>query len=235
MKSILTFFLGLILFISPAYAIKHGDDVEDKPKRPVVQVIYPSGDGKYYVPVIVYDGTVDDDNVQKFTEELDQFVKQGPDAVVIELTTYGGEVDGGWRMARAIERSGVKTVCVVENEVASMGVFILESCTTRVLVRRSFITAHYPYFPYVTNNSEQTFKNYIARQRGLNEEMLVQLSRRSKLSKAEVKQKLDAGDWVMLPEEALKAGEIDVIADSVEQVQKSLESKGNLDLKNHKK
>lgn len=227
-------FILAILFLLSAACLVHGQTLIIPPQAPApavhhtITVTYPQKEEKYYVPVIVFDGPVDDSSSNEFVEQFNKLAESGPDSILVEITTYGGGVDAGWRMARAIERSTVKVVCVAENEVASMGVFILESCPIRVQTSRSFLTAHYPYYPTVSTTSSKDFDNLIQRNIGMKDSMLVQVYKRTKLTKGMVKAKLDVGDWVILADVALDIGMVDYVADSVEQIQKSLETQDKI-------
>lgn len=214
-------FLGISLFLSPVYAV-------EKAERPVVRVTHYNKDAKNRVVTISFDGPITPDTAEAFTIAFTAAEKVNPVAIIVEISTYGGGVDAGWRMARVVERSKIKSICVAENEVASMGVFFLESCSVRAITNRSFLTAHYPFFPSLDSNSAQAFDNSVARVQGMKLGMLMQLAHRAKLTTLQVKAKLDAGDWVLLPVEALSSGEVDLIVDTVEQVQNYLESNGNL-------
>lgn len=225
MKFLLATFLALILFATPGYA-KQGQDKES-PAQPTVFVVMPAPGAKYHVPVIVFNGTIDEDSANAF---IDAFEKLEPsaDAIVIEITTYGGSVDDGFRMARAIERSSTPVACVAENETASMGYFVLQSCPVRAMTKRTILTAHYPYMSQISAHREQDFENAARHQRGMNEMMLQQVCRRTKMTCQEVKENLDRGDWALVWYDALKVGAVDRVVDSVEWVQQTLAAKGKL-------
>jgi ATP-dependent protease ClpP protease subunit len=73
---------------------------------------------------------------------MDASVKAGAKAIIIEWNTPGGEVDSGFILAKAIEESPVPVICVVDGTSASMGAYLLQSCKTRIMTKRSSIMMH---------------------------------------------------------------------------------------------
>lgn len=226
MKYTLAACLALILFsCSPCSAAPKGDS--GTKERPTVQVQLANPKAKHNVPVIIFDGPINEDSANEFADAFGK-VEPEADVVVVELTSYGGSVDDGIRMARVVERSSTPVVCVAENEAASMAYWFLQSCDVRVMTKTSMLTAHYAYFPQINARREQDIELAYKHQQAMNEVMLQQVCRRTKLTCQQVKVKLDEGDWVMTWLDAPKYGAVDKVVDSVEYVVRTLQSKGKL-------
>ena len=114
---------------------------ESDSKTKALDVKCPSGPGHCVVPYRFH-GLILDESVAQFAA----FMKAAEDAkietVLIELDTPGGSVEAGYEMSRTIEAAKMRVVCVADGEVASMGVFVLESCDTRVMTKRTTLMAH---------------------------------------------------------------------------------------------
>ena len=86
-----------------------------------------------------------DDNV---ADDLVTAIADAPsakgDAIVIEFNSPGGEVDSGFRIAKAIERYPRHVACIIDGEADSMASYVFESCDTRAMTKRSLIMIHQP-------------------------------------------------------------------------------------------
>lgn len=222
MKFLAALLFGTILFLTPARA----DSGAATPAKPLT-ISYSKGDGSYWAPVIVFDRPFSEDNTEAFNKTFSEIEEQGPDYIIIEVDSYGGDVDAGWKMKRIVERSHTKTICVADNKADSMAVYFMQSCTQRMMTKRSSLLVHYGYWTTIENHSEKDFESFWHRQLALNDQCLAQLHR-FKVSRSYIKRKLDAGDWILLPDEALKAGAVDKIIVSIEDLQNYLESQGKL-------
>lgn len=98
----------------------------------------------YLESAITFENEVNEDSVTVFLVELAQHISAKEKIIVVELDTPGGSVGAGIAMAKAIERSPVPVVCVVDGMAASMGLYILQSCDVRVMTKRSLLMGHEP-------------------------------------------------------------------------------------------
>lgn len=86
---------------------------------------------------------VDDNSVQAVLDVLTKADdSKEPVRVILEINTDGGDIDSGFMLAKAIERSKARVVCVVDGQAASMGSYILESCDRRIMTKRSLLMIH---------------------------------------------------------------------------------------------
>lgn len=80
------------------------------------------------------------DIIGKIKDANDEDVKK----IVIRIHSGGGSVPDGFDIAQAIEDSKAPVTCVVDGEAASMAAYILESCSVRVMTKRSTLMFHEP-------------------------------------------------------------------------------------------
>ena len=93
---------------------------------------------------ILITGEIDEEMAHEMTEEL--FVLgQDPGDVTLLITSYGGQVDAGGAIIRAI-RSVQRAGCTVTGEVRgyamSMAALILQSCDVRFVAREDIVMVH---------------------------------------------------------------------------------------------
>lgn len=100
--------------------------------------------GEHYVPKISLDGEVNDESVDAVLTLMQAVVDNHAEAIILEINTPGGSVDAGFKLAKYMENSPVPIVCVVDQEAASMGFYLLQSCTVRTMTKRSILMAHEP-------------------------------------------------------------------------------------------
>lgn len=132
-----------------------------------------------------------------------------PPFVLIEINSPGGEVDAGFAIAKAIERSPIPVICVVDGQAASMMFYILQSCTVRAATPRAELMMH-----GVTLIGAVRASNVSVLAKRIdvsNKAMIAQVAARMKITKEDIAAKISAGDWWMDAEEALEVGAIDTI------------------------
>ncbi|UCD38124.1 MAG: nodulation protein NfeD [Fidelibacterota bacterium] len=89
-----------------------------------VSVVYPAGE-VYRVPI---QGTIDlglPPFVERVVKQADQ---ERPDAIILDIDTFGGRIDGATRIKDAIMGSQVPTVAFVNRRAISAGALIALSC-----------------------------------------------------------------------------------------------------------
>lgn len=144
---------------------------------------------------------------------LNEVAQNKPDLIVLEIDSPGGEVDIGFQLAKAIEDSKIPIVCAVDGEAASMAFFILQSCAVRVATPRSKLMIH-----GVTIVAPVTQQNLpgLAKLIEVYNEMLIQhIVPRMKLPEAEIRKKMDEGDWWMTAAEGVEFGALDGLIEKV--------------------
>lgn len=87
-------------------------------------------------------GEIDEDSADMLIKQMHMQVTLGAKEVRITIDSPGGEVFSGWRLSRAIENLGVPVICTVDGMAASMAFYELQSCTVRVMKKRSLLMAH---------------------------------------------------------------------------------------------
>lgn len=162
------------------------------------------------------EGTVDADTVLPLMLALgilNEIAQNKPDLIVLEIDSPGGEVDVGFELAKAIEDSKIPVICAVDGEAASMAFFILQSCAVRVATPRSKLMIH-----GVTIVAPVTQQNLpgLAKLIEVYNEMLIQhIVPRMKLPEAEIRKKMDEGDWWMTAAEGVEFGALDGLIEKV--------------------
>lgn len=110
-------------------------------------------------------------------------------SIVLEMNTPGGSVDEGFLLSKAIEDSKVPVICVGDGLVASMGTFLMESCATRVVTKRTSWMMHSPSISGLVHGDPETFESIHDALEVAWLAMLEQISFRSNIPVWELKQK----------------------------------------------
>lgn len=172
-----------------------------------------------------FDGYVDEDSVSKAVKWLDAWEEAGAKALVIEINTPGGSVSDGFTLARRIEDAKIPIHCVVDGEAASMGFYLLQSCTTREMTKRSTLMAHTPSLSGGVEDARQPqFNNYAEMMRVMADSMAEHCSKRLKTSVADYKYRTrDGAQWWMNWQDSVQYGAVDQLVDSAKAVTAALE------------
>jgi len=150
-------------------------------------------------------------------------VAGGAEAIILELNTSGGGVGAGFRLSKAIENSKVPVVCVVDGEALSMGAYLLESCSTRIMTRRSSLMFHQPAIRGTVGGTREEFQNIAELLRTLESGMIEHLVARMNISAADMQKKIEGGkQWWMTFQEALETGAVDCAVGSTKEVAQEL-------------
>ena len=160
-----------------------------------------------------FETSVDSESVTPFINLLKSLdfmeLEKLPEVIVIEWDSPGGEVEAGFDLSKAIERSPVPVVCIVDGDAASMAFYILQSCDARFATPRSMLMIHSVSIQGNVNGpSAGQLKNLID---VYNKALLGHIAARLKVSKEEVANRIAHGEWWMDAEEALAIGAIDGI------------------------
>ena len=85
---------------------------------------------------------IDDDTAEAFGNFMEAAVEAKADFIMIELNTLGGSARSAHEISRLIEHAPARVVCVVDGDAVSAGMYILSSCDTRVMTKRSNLMIH---------------------------------------------------------------------------------------------
>ena len=177
---------------------------------------------RHYVPVIGFDDDVNDLSVGMTIDAMAAATRAGAEAIIIEFNTPGGSVDAGFHLSKAIENSPIPVICVVDGEAASMGTYLLESCSTRIMTKRSYLMFHQPGIRGNIGGSKEEFQNIADLLRALETGMVEHLVARMNITAEDMLKKIEGGkQWWMNWREALKIEAIDCAVDSVKEVSDS--------------
>lgn len=172
--------------------------------------------GQKWVPHLRLNGEVNEDSRAKLIAELDQVNKDGASVIVLEINTPGGIIDEGFEMTKAIENSKAPVQCIVDGMAASMGFYILQGCSTRIMTTRSLLMAHEPATGGGIGGQPDVFKTMWTRLTKLWEVMARFEVHRMKISAKELLEKTSHGqEWWIDCDEAKQIGAVDVVVDSV--------------------
>ncbi len=164
------------------------------------------------------DGSVKAENVLPLIRVLGSH--GGIRGFIIEINNTGGDVGMGLALSKAIEHAGVPIHCVVDGEAQSMAFYILQSCTTRSMTRRSILMVHNPAITtagsarFTSREAEEMSDSLVALQNG----MIEQYIRRMKVTKKEMQDKLAVHNWYLGWEDATKYGAVDHVYFSIDEV-----------------
>lgn len=94
------------------------------------------------LPMLAYlEDEVSDTSVQDVIDVIAK-ANEIDNRVILEINTDGGDVDAGFKLAKAIERAKKPVTCVVDGHAFSMGSYIFEACGRRVMTKRSILMIH---------------------------------------------------------------------------------------------
>jgi len=137
--------------------------------------------------------------------------EEKPKAIIIDINSGGGEFDAGFRIVKAIERSSIPIICVVDGDAASMAFYILQSCGQRVMTARSTLMWHGVSLVGMDRINMVSLPNLKNRLETMNLAALAHVSKKLKIPAAEVAKKIEHGDWWMAGAEALDVGAVDMV------------------------
>lgn len=153
--------------------------------------------------------SVDSDSVKPLIEELKN--GKGFKGFILELNTPGGEVYSGFLLTKAIEEAGVPVHCLVDGKAMSMGYYLLQSCTTRNMTKRSVLMIHGPSMSGSIDGNTNELQELTDNLSSLNKAMIEHCVARMKISRKELADRISTRAWFLNWEEALKVGAVDKI------------------------
>lgn len=167
------------------------------------------------VATIKFTGPINEESAASFLKAMDSIARFKAERVFIEINTGGGDVDSGFLMAKAIEEYPGAVTCIVDGEGDSEGFFLLQSCGTRLMTRRSLIMAHEPFIGQAQQLNGARLRSLTSRQAAISFAWTEHAANRMKITPQELRRRISNGDWWMNCNDALKYGAIDRIATSV--------------------
>lgn len=173
---------------------------------------------KHYVPKITFATDVSAASVKVAIELIDAANDGGAETIVIEFDTPGGSVMAGQRLAKAIERSKAPVVCVVDGMAASMGFYLLQSCDTRVMTKRSILMAHEPAISTQVSGKEYAYEEIAEVLRKINRAMAEHIAGRLGMSVEAFMARIANTEWWMNWDEALKVNAVDFVILNIDEV-----------------
>lgn len=195
-----------------------GDDKKPDPK-PVIMC--PVGK-KCVVTYRLSDG-IDDSSSKKVIQWIDAAEEADADAFVLELNTPGGSVPDGFEISKRIENAKLPVTCVVDGKAASMGFYILQSCPTRLMTKRSTLMAHEPSLSGIFYGQPNQWEALTEMLKALRVAMAEHCNRRLTTSVKEYRARTDGGKmWWFTWQDGLKFHAVDKIVDDVASVVKNL-------------
>lgn len=140
-------------------------------------------------------------------------VKNHEEVVIVDIDSPGGEVYTGLAVARimiAADKAGTKTLCVVDGMAASMGAYLLQACSYRVMTRRSQILFHEPAVSEV-GGKEGDLRRVADTLAELNHMLAIFVCGKLKISVPEFEARIKNRDYWLSPDEAMALGAVDVV------------------------
>jgi ATP-dependent Clp protease protease subunit len=197
--------LALLFSCAPKYAYKGGLSA---------QLTVPKDTRHLYLS-----SEVSEESTTTLMTEMDTAVAAGAARLVIEFNTPGGSVFAGMQLAKHIEQSPVPTVCVVDGMAASMGFYLLQSCTYRVMTSRSLLMAHQPASGGLLYGPAEKYERLAEVLRKLGHAMATHCARRMSVSVDEYEKRIEkGGEWWFDERDALLYGAVDRVVGFVSDV-----------------
>ncbi len=160
-------------------------------------------------------GDVDDASVAAVIAELKEANSLHPKKIVLPINSGGGSVQAGWELIKAIETSKAPVVCVVESMAASMAFATLQSCSERIVTRKSSLMAHQLSMSGEMRGQPEKWANVVRMMHAMEVALDWQCAHRLKISLEEYKKLIDSGRELWLTaEEAVAMGAADRIIDN---------------------
>lgn len=165
-------------------------------------------------------GSISDVGALVFQNALTEIMKKKPEILVVELHTGGGSVDAGFDMTKAIEALTIPTVCLVDGDALSEGIYILQACDVRLMTARSTLMVHEPYIEMRVDTPH--LGAAVKRQQALTYVWTQHVARRWKITSKHMREIITIGDWYINSEEAMNLSAVDGVVSTVQEVKDSL-------------
>lgn len=169
------------------------------------------------IPKITLTGSIDADSVAAARAGLQELAREGSQTIVFEINSGGGEVEEGFKLVKEIEEYPGRVICVVDGEGMSMAFYLLQSCHTRYMTKRSVLMIHQPRFqrhgPPPDAIDAANLNGY---QRALSQAMVEHMAGRMGMAPDAMLDKIPSRlGWWLNWEEALCVNAVDAVVPSV--------------------
>jgi ATP-dependent protease ClpP protease subunit len=148
--------------------------------------------------------------------------------VVLELNTPGGSVSDGFRLVKAIEELGMPVHCIVDGEAYSMGFYILQSCTTRSMTKRSALMAHEPSVGGEMYGNQHFYRELAQSLAAVSAAMSAHEAKHLCIGLDDLVDNIKNKSWWMDSQTAYAIGAVDFLVDTVDQLTNPLIKTGFL-------
>jgi len=181
--------------------------------------------GEFCVPGYQLQGQINTASVTAITSWIDAAVAAGAKAIVIEIDTPGGVIDDGTQLAKALEELDIPSYCIVDDEAYSMGFYILQSCTHRIMTKRSTLMAHAPSLGGNGGGDSQTLLNAVSSLIETGKAFAEHSAGRLNISVDQYLDKVSNGkEWYLAWKEALAVGAVDRVVVTCREIYERLRS-----------
>jgi membrane-bound serine protease (ClpP class) len=182
--------------------------------------------GQAEVPIVTVRGELDMNGAHTFERVMAALDRDHPKAIIVEINSPGGEYEAGFIMAKAIEMVDTKVVCVVDQEADSMGFYMLQSCDTRLMTKRSALMVHEPFMvvqgdprAITVTDAKNSFQALAVSAEGMAEHE----ASRMRISLKDLVKKIHGGaQWWMGWKDAWEWGAVDGVVGSTREVRRAL-------------
>jgi ATP-dependent protease ClpP protease subunit len=156
---------------------------------------------------------VNTDTALDFIEDLGKAVARREKIVFVDINSPGGAVFAGLAMVQAMrnaEQAGTQTICRVDGLAASMGFVLLQSCSFRVMTKRSALMAH-EVSVSETGGKPGDLRRMAQRIEDIGHLLAIIECARLNITLAEFEARIKDRDWFIGHEEALALGAVDLV------------------------
>jgi len=167
---------------------------------------------------VVFNARVDAKSVESAVAQLRAADAAGAQHVLLEINSLGGEVEAGFQLAKTVEDSRAHVVCLVDGAAESMGFYILQSCSERVMSKRSVLMTHQVRLGEIKDSQTtlEELHNYYADIRATSRAFGEHVSRRMNMPYDAYNRHVAGNlDWYMDWKAALKNRAVDDVIDDV--------------------
>jgi ATP-dependent protease ClpP protease subunit len=171
--------------------------------------------GNPCVLAVAMTGKIGDDTAAGAADLLDEIEEQKPDAIALLINSGGGSYTSSRIIVDIIKSIKIPVHCYV-NEMAASGAFwILQVCTTRTSEPHAILMTHEAYviFPKDTVFKRKKMLDFAKDLGAMSKIMELDIAKRMGMTLEALAAKLEEGDWMMDPGQAVKAHAIDSISD----------------------
>ena len=159
---------------------------------------------------------VTDGSVAPLIKELSD--NTGLSGYILEINSPGGSVDAGFLLSKAIENAGVPVYCFVDGDGASMAFYILQSCTTRAMTKRSVLMVHGPSMSGQHSGNTSKWLEVGEQLEAIQNAMIEHCGARLKVPLSFLRHKILLRAWWLNWQEALGVGAIDGVTSGFNEV-----------------